>query len=771
MRKYYLLLTMLLVPLSAYLNGQCTPTEITPKSNWSVFYVDSEETAGEGNNNGHAIHAIDNYLNTFWHTQWQGAQPGYPHEIQLNLGSSHDVAGISVTSRNDNPFGKPKDYIISLSTNGSDWVPQSIGQFQFPNVNQGGQKADVFFGAVSAQYVKIEFLTPYGNDYYTVLAEIDVYEDLTCPATGQNNQLASFEEIPKKYTTDAPFTLEASTNSGLDIDFEVVSGPATLSGNVVTLNGTGGVVTVKASQAGNNQYYPWESTHSFDVIDLTQIQPEISVRFTENQDVKMAELDPYKLYAYAVIDESEVLSITSVEYEIDGETHLAELKNGAYQYWWTPSQYGNNNIKVKATASNGMVKTETYNLNVSNSISNLSSVTFDGDVIDMGTIGSQWFYGSYELPQFVAAYDTILADFQISCPNVPGGCDDWDRLGWVDIKAPDGSWVELFRYITPYGVACDETIDVTDFASLLQGKVEFRMYIETWGTGGWKLDLSLDYLAGTPEYKYSHVQELWHGNFPFGNPANLQPMETVQVYMEPGVEDAKLRLVTTGHGWGANNTSNAAEFYHAYHNIQVNQSNTFVQDLWQTCNPNPAGCTGQMGTWQYNRAGWCPGSMGKLYFYDLSPFIAQESISLDYRFQSSYVDKCHPNHPDCVSGSTCADCNDSYNPNYQIGGYVIKYSNLPLVLGTEEQVELKELKAALYPNPSNGTFRIQLNSDWTHISTTLFDVTGRMMQTRFFNNEQDINKALFDIRSFPAGTYFIKVNSEGKFVNLKVIKK
>ena len=47
-------------------------------------------------------------------------------------------------------------------------------------------------------------------------------------------------------------------------------------------------------------------------------------------------------------------------------------------------------------------------------------------------------------------------------------------------------------------------------------------------------------------------------------------METVDIAVADNVEAAKLRLTTTGHGWGNNNTGNAAEFYYATHNLAVN---------------------------------------------------------------------------------------------------------------------------------------------------------------------------------------------------------
>lgn len=179
-------------------------------------------------------------------------------------------------------------------------------------------------------------------------------------------------------------------------------------------------------------------------------------------------------------------------------------------------------------------------------------------------------------------------------------------MAWVEIKDIHGKWVELFRYITPYGVACDHSIDVTDYESLLQGEIEFRVFIDTWGTGGWKMDLNFNYQQGNPEFAYTSIDEIWHGFFNFGDPSNLQPVPVRDISAPANSEQAAFRLVTTGYGWGNNNTGNAAEFYFATHNLKINGSTEFTQFLKTTCNPNPDGCTGQQGTWQYNRAGWCP---------------------------------------------------------------------------------------------------------------------------------------------------------------------
>ncbi|QNF31554.1 T9SS type A sorting domain-containing protein [Adhaeribacter swui] len=68
-------------------------------------------------------------------------------------------------------------------------------------------------------------------------------------------QKVTFDPIPTKKTGDAPFALTAGSTSRLPVKITIVSGPATIKNNVVTLTGSG-VVTVKASQAGNQTYLP-----------------------------------------------------------------------------------------------------------------------------------------------------------------------------------------------------------------------------------------------------------------------------------------------------------------------------------------------------------------------------------------------------------------------------------------------------------------------------------------------------------------------------------
>ncbi|MES2596827.1 MAG: MBG domain-containing protein [Verrucomicrobiota bacterium] len=75
-----------------------------------------------------------------------------------------------------------------------------------------------------------------------LLAQIHV------PMQAQTISFAPLFDLP---SGTAPFLLGASASSGLNIQYEVIESPATVSGNVLTLTGAVGTVTIRASQPGN----------------------------------------------------------------------------------------------------------------------------------------------------------------------------------------------------------------------------------------------------------------------------------------------------------------------------------------------------------------------------------------------------------------------------------------------------------------------------------------------------------------------------------------
>ena len=79
----------------------------------------------------------------------------------------------------------------------------------------------------------------------------------------------TFAAIAGKTTSTAPFALSATSNSPAAITYAVVSGPASISGNTVSLSGTAGTVTLIASQAATGNFASGSATTSFAVTSST----------------------------------------------------------------------------------------------------------------------------------------------------------------------------------------------------------------------------------------------------------------------------------------------------------------------------------------------------------------------------------------------------------------------------------------------------------------------------------------------------------------------
>ncbi|MFI5336099.1 MAG: MBG domain-containing protein [Opitutales bacterium] len=96
--------------------------------------------------------------------------------------------------------------------------------------------------------------TDAGN--YDVVVTNAAGNSTSAAATLTVSQLAqsiTFAPLVDTAYTPVPFTLSATASSGLTVSFSVVSGPANVSGNSVTLTGVG-TVTVRAAQGGNATY-------------------------------------------------------------------------------------------------------------------------------------------------------------------------------------------------------------------------------------------------------------------------------------------------------------------------------------------------------------------------------------------------------------------------------------------------------------------------------------------------------------------------------------
>lgn len=570
----------------------------------------------------------------------------------------------------------------------------------------------------------------------------------------QGFQAISFAEVPDKLTTDAAFDVHASASSGLPVTFEIISGPASVVDSTVTLTGAPGTVVITANQYGDAT---WDTastvTQSFDVVDPQGNTPNIDLRSPLPGLVTVPDLAPIQLAAIVSIDYEELFDVGDVEFQVDSTIISAKnWGNGHYTGWWEPPSYGSHDLTIRAFNSFGASIDTTVALLVIDIAGNETATAFSDIWINSSKSSEEV---EAELPSFLGAFDQITATLSVKCP--PGGCGPWDRVANVHVKTHEGEWVEMIRYITPYGVECSHTLDVTDFMSALQGKIRFRMSCGTFDNG-FEYTLSLSYQAGTPDYKYSQISPVWHETVDFGNPGNLQPVDTQMVDFPPNTQASTFKFLASGHGWGDNNTDNAAEFYDATHHVWVDGQETFAHHNWLTCNPNPDGCAPQNGTWLFNRAGFCPGHISPWFDFDMDPYISNGQATLNYILDEDYVDNCHVNNPNCVSGVTCPDCNDGFNPHLIMASSLINFSDIPFDLdpGTDIEEDLNQWKFEVFPNPTSGNIRLELSQAVAQADIRVLNPFGKEVL--------NIHNA-----SFQDGAFELNLDQEAKGVYMVVL--
>ena len=275
-----------------------------------------------------------------------------------------------------------------------------------------------------------------------------------------------------------------------------------------------------------------------------------------------------------------------------------------------------------------------------------------------------------QFPDSNDEYSDITMHLSLECPT--GGCDPWDRKAKISVQHLN-EWFEIGRYVTPYGVECGWSIDVTDYRSILEGTVNLRSYIDTWVQPGWLVTIEFEFISGIPEHSFTTLRNIWNYDYMvYGDTTNPVNISTVTEYIPGDAQDAYLRMFTTGHGQG--NTDNAAEFSYKLHDIFMNGELTYTHDFWRDdCEYND--CSPQNGTWQYDRAGFCPGDKVTPQDFSILDYSHGDTLKLDYIIED-YFNECSPNNPSCVNGQAgCPDCN--YNntghtePFYFIGSQLI----------------------------------------------------------------------------------------------------
>ena len=141
---------------------------IADRTGWTIT-ASSEELSGEGEVNGRAAAVLDGDINTFWHSQWEGAEPPYPHWLLVDMKKPLKVISVDLTARQNNGNGMTK-FMLEGSTDGNSWT--KLGEFTFVPATKSSQSYPVS-SASPYQFIKLTMLEGLINS--THLAEFEVF--------------------------------------------------------------------------------------------------------------------------------------------------------------------------------------------------------------------------------------------------------------------------------------------------------------------------------------------------------------------------------------------------------------------------------------------------------------------------------------------------------------------------------------------------------------------------------------------------------------------
>ena len=284
-----------------------------------------------------------------------------------------------------------------------------------------------------------------------------------------------------------------------------------------------------------------------------------------------------------------------------------------------------------------------------------------------------------DLPHNNLQFAKVTLKFALRCPS--NKCDAWDRRGDFGILDDEGRYLELFRFITPYGIGAEWTADLSDFLPLLEGKKKFRIFIDTWvGPGhpngnGWLVDASLHYEKGNPKTRALSVHPLLRKeDIIYGDPKLPTEREVTlkNIPPPPRSNGAHLYTIITGHGQG--NVENCAEFCPKNHTISF-AGKTFSKKIWRD-NCATSVDRNQKGSYKFSRAGWCPGDKVYPWIIDISDDISSDLTEFKFKYDvEPYLNTCRPDAvkcQGCVFGTSCSyDGGLHTEPRYYVSSYLI----------------------------------------------------------------------------------------------------
>jgi hypothetical protein len=214
--------------------------------------------------------------------------------------------------------------------------------------------------------------------------------------------------------------------------------------------------------------------------------------------------------------------------------------------------------------------------------------------------------------------------------------DRWDRAGWVRLIKPGQAPVEMVRFMTAYGGATEHEVDITHLAPLLSGHCQIEIFIDTWVSPAWQVDVELVFTpcpAGGLDVPHWAAGAL----FPEEGLTADQPDSAVEIQIPAGIRRVLVAAVSTGH---CTDGRDADEFITKDNVLLVDGIEAFRWRPWRDdCARfralNPYCAKWSDGSWSsdYARSGWCPGDVSPPLMIDLSAWLTPGPHRLTWRVE------------------------------------------------------------------------------------------------------------------------------------------
>ncbi len=208
-----------------------------------------------------------------------------------------------------------------------------------------------------------------------------------------------------------------------------------------------------------------------------------------------------------------------------------------------------------------------------------------------------------------------------ACPSGTQYCGSWDYTTKLYAKPNGADTVEIARVITPYATDWltsnrkhDFIVDVTDYASVLNGNMGFK-YVYDGYSWGFTITLKLEMIEGVPPMDAHSIKNIYNGYYSYGSITNSIENYLISKpfqYTNPS-SNAYVKNIISGHG---SDDNGCGEFCSKYYELKINNTTIAQKQLWRNdCGLNDI--YPQTGTWLYERANWCPGAIVKPICHDL----------------------------------------------------------------------------------------------------------------------------------------------------------